>query len=438
MKNNIVKLLVIFIITGSLANASTLSLTHAYDLALKNSNKINSLDYQAKSSKENINQAKSRLYPQINFSTSYKKTIYKQNNASNTTIDQGLISASLTMSQSIYNKEINSKIKLEESRSKLYDINVQLAKEDLLRVITDTYINLLKSDSKLELLKANLKYTKTKYKEIEKKFDKNIANKVDLLQIKVQYNNAKLSLIKEKRNYIVYKSKLSQLTGDTSFILPNSNLKIPTIKSIEQLKNTIKNNDDYLKSLNIIQAKESINLSQLMLQNTKDSDSMRIDLDLSSSMYETDTPTTDAPYSNINQARVTLNIPIYNGGYAQSKILASKILKKSAVEEFEQSKKDIQIQYNENRSYFESSIDSILLYAETLEASKLYLESIQKSYDYDLKSISDLNDAYIKYYEIKYNYFDTLYEIANSYINLLIYTNNIKDLDLLDNIITTE
>ncbi|MDQ1245049.1 MAG: outer membrane protein, partial [Campylobacterota bacterium] len=47
----------------------------------------------------------------------------------------------------------------------------------------------------------------------------------------------------------------------------------------------------------------------------------------------------------------------------------------------------------------------------------------------------DLNDAKNKLYEVRYKYIENIYEMVNSYIGLLMVTDNFKDIGLLDKLV---
>jgi len=60
---------------------------------------------------------------------------------------------------------------------------------------------------------------------------------------------------------------------------------------------------------------------------------------------------------------------------------------------------------------------------------------VEKSFNAGLKSKLDLDDAKSRLYEVKYRFIENIYDLANSYINLLITTNSLENLKLVDRVL---
>lgn len=418
----------------SSANGEVLNFSRAYGLALENANQIRSSVYVSEAEKEKIKQEESQLYPQINFSTSYKKTEYESNPQKNMT-RQGLITYSLTARQSIYNPEVYARIDMQESRSKYSGIKVDFEKEELAQKLFKTYLDILKSRNRIKLLESYLEYNRSKLEELTKKFDMNMSNKMDLFQMRVEYDSAEIELDKEKKLFDVYDLKFKQYVGDIEYELPKIESDKILLDTIAQMKAQVLGSSDLEKSLKVKQAQAAVEISASDLESAKSGHLPKLILDASYSKYDTDTPTIDAPYNTIKYTMLNLNIPIYSGGYVSSRVDSSKLMLKAAGEDLEGAKKDVSVQYDESLAIFEASSESVWMYKKALESAELYLQAITQGYGYGLKSVIDLNDAKRKLDEIKYKYVENMYQLVNSYIGLLMVTNNFKELNLLDKLV---
>lgn len=416
------------------ANAEVLNFSKAYSLALENASHIKSSVYVSAAEKEKINQEESQLYPQINLSASYKKTEYESNPHKNMT-RQGLITYSLSARQSLYNPETYSRIEMQESRSSYYDVKVEFEKEKLAQDLFKTYLDILKSQNKIRLLESYLEYNRSKLEELTKKFDMNLSNKMDLFQMRVEYDSAEIELEKEKKLFNVYDLKFKQFIGDNPYELPKIESDKQILETIKEMKSQVSLNTDLDKSLKIKQAEAAVDMSAGELQNAKSGHLPKLTFDAAYSKYDTDTPTIDAPYDTIKYAMLNLNIPVYSGGYISSKVDSSKLMLKASGEDLQTAKKEVHVQYDEYMAIFEASSESVRMYKKALESAELYLKAINQGYDYGLKSIIDLNDAKRKLNEVKYKYIENMYELVNSYIGLLMVTHNFKELNLLDKLV---
>lgn len=422
----------LFFLSANLSQAEMLTFSKAYELALENAHKIKSTQFTSDVEKEMIEQEKSRLYPQVNLSAYYKKSQYTYNDSGRPDIDQGLMNYSLNVRQSIYNPEIYSKIDMQKSRGDYYETKLEIQKQELAGEVFSTYLNILKSQNKINLHEAYLVYNSSKLKEITKRYEMNLANKMDLLKMKVDYNSAKIGASKEKKLHSVYDLKLKHLIGDDSY-------ELPTINSSNSISEML---DKMLASVSVAkeplvvkQTKQGLSISKAEMSLANDGHLPKVNLTGSYSQFDTDDPTIDAPYDTIKYLMLTVDIPIYSGGYISSKVQTAKLRFKAQREELSRVQKDVIVQKEEYMALFEASIESVEMYKEALVSAELYVESVEQGYEYGLKSIIDLNDAKVKLYEVKYKYVENIYEMVNSYIGLSIVTQNFDNLDILDSLV---
>lgn len=435
MKSNRYK--ISLILAGMLfcnAEAEVLNFSTAYGLALENANNIRSAVYASESEKEKINQEKSQLYPQINLSTSYRKGEYETNPSGRIT-RQGLITHSATARQNIYNDEVYTRVDLQEARSKYSKIKVERQKEELAQELFKTYLDILKSKNRINLLESYLEYTKTKLDDLTKRFEMSMSNKMDLFQMRVEYASSQIELDKEKKLFSVHELKFKRYIGDVAFDLPDISSDKILLDAIKEMKNQVSSNINIENSYKVQEAKAALITADADLEYSKAGHLPKLTFDAAYSKYETDDPTIDAPYNTSNYAMISLNLPIYSGGYVSSRVESSLLMKKSAIEDLTNTKKEVTVAYNEYMVTFEASAESVSMYKNAIESAELYVEAINQGYEHGLKSVIDLNEAKNKLNEVKYKYVENLYQMVNSYIGLLMVTNNFKELNLLDKLI---
>ena len=437
MKNNTKNILLSSLLLACVnLSASALTFTTAYDLALLNASNIKSSSYLAEADKEKITQEESQLYPQINFSGGFKTSNYqyhKDFSTANKSIQQNQFNASLSLKQSIYTPEVYSRIDLQESRSKYSEVKVELEKEQLAQNVFNAYLDVLKSRSKIELLTSYLTFNKTKYNKILKQFEKNLSNKMDLLEMKVEYDTAKIDLAKEQKLFESYSLKLEQFIGDAEYTLPALKKSDQPILNMIDTMQTMVAGD--MNSLQITQAQVAAEISQKNIENASDAHLPTVTFNASATKYQMNKPDVTAPYDNVELAMININIPIYGGGYTSSRVASSKLEYKAALEEIKRVQKDVGVEYSYQKAIFNASVESVTLYRDSLASAALYVESVEQGYKYGLKSLIDLNEAKSRFYKVKYTYVENIYEMVNSYIALLMITHNFEGIKLLDELV---
>ena len=435
MKNS-TKFILSLLLSSNFLNANALTFTEAYTLALVNANSIKSSEYLAKSDKEKINQEEAQLYPQLRLNASYKLSNYQYHKdypSLNNHIRQNQFNANITLKQALYVPETYSRIDIQESKSTYSEVTVKLEKERLALNVFATYLDVLKSRSKIELLHSYLTSSKIKYTKVKKQFEKNLSNKMDFLKFEVELNNAKIELSKEEKFLDAYKLKFEQFIGKEKYELAKlKGSESSIIDMLDQMRFKIMGT---LRSLKVEQAKVAANISQNNIQSAKSAHLPSVTFDASFSKYEMNEPDVTTPYSHIEYAMINVNLPIYTGGYTSSKIASTKLEYKAALEELKRVEKETTIEYNHNLALFNASIESVTLYKDSLASTELYVKSIEEGYKYGLKSVIDLTEAKSKFYEVKYKYVENIYEMVTSYINLIMITHNFDGISLLDELI---
>jgi outer membrane protein len=427
MKSKIVSILFIFTFTIT-GNTKSITISQAYQLALKNSKELKASKYQIDANKEQLNQAKASLYPQIYFSSSYGKKSYGQR-------DSGRISTyALSISEPIFDVYKMSKIDIEKSKTKLDRYRFEIEKQDLVKRVLTLYMNILKSQNKIKVYNAYIKSKKKKVRLLNKKLSLKLSTKTELLQGEVDYHFSLMDLRKEKKNIRVNKLKLKHLLGLSSIDIPNINLDLIDKNIISQMETIIKNNNyKYISNLKIKESQAKVELSKKYLNSAKSEHLPTVNLNAQYSKINADPEVSSL--ENTKSISIQFQIPIYTGGATESRIEASKLSLNSAKTQLSQIEDEVKEEYEENLALFDSSINSFDLYKEALNSANKYLYSIEREFNAGLKSSLDLADAKSRLYEVKYRFVENLYDMINSYINLLIATDSLENLNIVDEII---
>lgn len=434
MKSSTIFFLFAFVSTLS---AEVLTFSNAYNMSLQNNNNIKSATYQTDAVKEQVNQEKAALYPKLDFSSYYTKNRYnRRGNNKKDIINQGLINYTFSLKQAVYNPTIYARVNIQESKAKLSYAKLDTSKAKLVQDVFSAYLDILKSNSQIKALQVYTNLTKAKFDALKKKYEMNLVSKVDVLQIKVEYHTAQIKLKKEQQKHDTALLKLKQLIGKGTYTFPKINVQKQISDTIEKMQVYVDNIKGNLQSN--LGVKEALISSQLTLQEMNNAYSghlPKVNINASFSHYNTDTPTIDYSYDSIAKVMLTLDIPIYSGGYVSSQVKSSKLRNQASEEDLIDAKKQAVLKRDEALNKFNTAIQTINMYQETFESAQLYYDAVKESFDRGLKSRVDLNDANSKLYKIKYQYIENISEVVDSYISLLIVTNHFEGIKLLDNLI---
>jgi outer membrane protein len=416
--------------------SDTLTITKAYELAIKNANELKSTNYQYKSIKESVNQQKAGLLPQVNLSASYGKNDYELNrrqDRADYSLGGDTKNYSLSITQSIYDKEMRTKVDLELVRSKLYKLKVNMLEQDLAKRVLASYLEVMRSLNKIELYSSYITHNKSMLDSIKSKFDMDLANKMDLLQMEVKYNSSKIDLQKEKELFKAHQMQLSHLIGGGNYSFPRIDFKKINYSKLQNMYTAVSSVDNGLLNLESQQALQGLELAKKEVAYAKSGHMPKINLEMRYTKYSQSDET--AYYDNTKLVALNIKVPIYQGGYVKSKVLSSRFNKLAAEQDLINVQSQIRVEYKKLLLHFNASLKSIKLYKEAYISAKVYMSSVNKGYKSGLKSIVDLNEAQSNLYDVKYKYMQNLYDMLDVYVGLLVITNSFNSLSLINDIV---
>ena len=421
------RLFLISLVLFTFSNAENLSISKAYSLALKNSKNIKSSGYQLEANKEQLTQIETGFYPQLYLSGNYGKKQYGRSGFGNS---RGY---TLSLQQSIYNPETLNRLDIEKTRIKLSTTEFQLQKQELSHIVLQLYIEILKSKNKIKLYDTYRASQADKLRLVQRKFEMKLSNKMDLLQGKVDYHFSEIDILKEKKLLKLNRLRLQHLTGQSEVTLPKPTFKPIETYILQRMKDSVDMEKERLSNLRVEQAQEAVHLSQQEI--TAASDGYLPTISLSAQYSKIVADKSVSSLENTKSIMLQLQIPLYQGGKTESKIAASKFAYSAKQEELLQVQDDIKEEYEERWLLFNTAIHSLILYQEALKSANLYLDAIQQGLDNGLKSIIELNEAKTKLYEVKFKYNENIYDMISAYIQLLVLTNHLENLNIVDEII---
>jgi outer membrane protein len=436
MKNNIIKIIFICLVFSQFIYSEMITPFEAYKLALDNSNELKAKEYQVLSKEEALNQYYARLYPTVSASINYNDTNYERNElirSSNPKVNEVSLDYMVSLRQTLYDHELYTKIDVEKKRNELYNIDYKINTQKLAGEVLSVYLEIFKSKNKINLLGSSIDYSQQKLRLMEQKFEMKLANKMDFLEAKVEFDRNRIELVKEKKIYDMNMLKLKQLINKEDIEIPVLDLDKFSTNVLNNISKFDFKEEDIKSNLEIVQAQLAIEMSRLEVKNAFSAHYPKLTFDARYTLYESDDATTD--YENYSRVAVNLEIPLYQGGAISSRVEEKRLLSNSAYQDLQAVEKDLKVKFAELKSQLKNSTESMSVYNDALLSAKTYEESINLGYKNSLKSIIDVYEARNKIFEIEAEYIQNIQNFIDSYVGFLILTDNLDDLSLIDTII---
>jgi outer membrane protein len=390
-----------------------LTLSRAYELALQNEPKLKASAFKTEAAKEYINQSKARLYPQVQGNVSWGRYEYEAEYL-RAPVKESYTSYALSATQPLYHPELWRGIDEARARESGARYQFQAEAQQLALEVAKAYFNLIRTYRNIELLASQKEYYETKFQQLEEMLKFGLTNRIDLLESKIHRDKAVTEWLTEQRRLQVAQMRLQHLINGPIRELPSFDFS-----SV--------NADELFKERSIWEAKLTSNPSLKLAIATRDLSRHQVaireyehypKIDLSLTRKETYTQDT-VSHKYDNQAIIQLSIPIYQGGYTQSKVRETLLLSESAQKELEYTQLETTLRFEELWADHELNAQSLVVLRESEKSAELFLDSVEKGHKAGLKSVVDLLEAKAKLFEIKRDTVDAGYALVDNYLGIL-------------------
>jgi len=413
------KFLLILSVFLSLLSAEKYSLEKLCQKGIENNPKIKSFAYKVSASNSFYNQSIDRIKPHFSIDGQVGQQEYSLKSGNSLQDFKGISHQyQFSLKQPVYRAKLLSAVTDAKEKIVLSKLLEDDEKAKLITQILQSSFELIKLKKTINILEQKEKILQKAYVNIEKKHALKLASKVEQYQA--------LSMLKQSQSDLV-------IAGQTyDHIL--FNLKLLTkLKNVEKYIKTLKFNMNSIqktfKKVNISNLKSKYNKNtrvKLERQTVKIA-KVQIDyrakerypnLDLVVSYGDSGGTIDTTVRQNDSRAMLTLNFPLYQGGYVTDRVEEARFLALSAQESAENVEMSIKISLEKKIQDIRSGIESVNAENIAVKASKKYFEAATESYKNGLGSLTDAYLAEADYHDnrlrliaVETNIFSSLAEI---------------------------
>ena len=345
---------------------------------------------------ENIDQARSALLPQIGASLDYSKSVGNRSGLQLITSGDGSQNlVNVTSSADNYGRTLSGRLdqsildlskwtalKSARATAKAGDANYEAAQQDLLIRVATAYFDVLTAEDALKFAQANEQALNRQMEQAQQRFDVGLSAITDVNDAKAQHDTAVASVITSQNTLDDNKEALRQLTNKEPGELSKLREKLPLDKPNPE-------NPESWVSVAVAQ-NPTLSSYQFQLeaanQNINTARAGHLPTINGQILYSKSPTWTDATSSRLNQSfhtntdswsttvGLSLNVPIFSGGYTQSRVRQSIYNRDAAQDQFELQKRLVE------RST-RNSYRAVLAGASQVEATRQAVVSAQSSLD---------------------------------------------------------
>lgn len=299
------------------------------------------------------------------------------------------------------------------SYKKAAEEGLKIARLNTILAVKENCYGLLKAEMLYEVQKEAVKRSEEQMSLAKARFDLGSASLSDYLKAKVQLVNDSLSLItyqnsvrsaQENLNYIL-RIDLNTLI-EVSAKLEHEEFE----KNLDQLmKRTLPNHPQ------MSQAKTAVNIARSSVTRARSYRFPSLTFGVGYDWRDTKFPDSWNKYTKVNDPwswgfRVGLNI--FDGLSITSGIRSAKAALRKEEENFEQTKKDLELEIRQAFLKVEEAEKKIQVTEDALEAAEQDLKLTQEKYNLGAASMLELLDANVSYKTVKNNQVEALYDYS--------------------------
>ena len=350
--------------------------------------KIKAQEFSFESSKENIKQVYSAIYPSIEMNLSKG---YKDEDSSSSTIstkeNRSPQDFSISLEQELYT---GGKFTAETNKAKnqllIEEENLRLTRYEVILEAALAYLEVLEKKKLIEL--NNLKEEKfmNDFESIELLVNVGTASQSDLVFAQSKLVQIAAEKIASVNNFNVTKANYKKVVGE---LLPDINLIEPKINKINFPNNFNNALDTAFKKnpvIKISELEESIAKYDIK---SKFADALP-NVSLDAEYQSTDNTVSKGSSSDTTEITAKITVPIFKGGKNISKIQQAKIIAKKVRYDLENKKNEVTHEVTESWTNYKTSETMLKAANINIEARKLMLEGIEQEAKLGMKSFIDL------------------------------------------------
>lgn len=435
MKKKLSTLIIAIATAITSANAQAEDLLTVYQQALLNDTVVLKAQAQYEIVKEDIDQARAVLLPQINASGSYtdgERESYNLGSTSTTEFNSLGYGASLNMQ--LYHHDSWLRLDLAEKSAHQSDLIYQVAKQDLIVRVAQAYFVLLSTKDDLAFAQAEKAAIARQLEQTKQRFSVGLTAITDVHEAQAEYDNAVTEEIRAENAIFSAEEELRVITNtyprDINILntdrfstsTPNPNSADAWQKAAEA------------KNLDLITAKVGIDISKQNIDVARAGHYPTLDFGASYNSIDGETDgllgNINAPDLNDYSVGVTLNVPIYSGGAIQSSVRQAQNRFVLASQDLMQTHRAVVRTTRNAYNTVVATISGIKAFEQSVLSAEKALEATEAGFEVGTRTIVDVLNSTRNLYNAKRNLSTTRYAYIQNVLLLKRAGGTITDEDI--------
>ena len=403
MKKTLSTLIIAIASAITSANAQADDLLTVYQQALLNDTVVLKAQAQYEIVKEDIEQARSVLLPQINLSGSYTDGETESFSGTITTTEFNSLGYGASLNMQLYHH--NSWLNLDVAKKSAHqsDLVYQIAKQDLILRVTQAYFALLGAKDDLEFAQAEKAAIARQLEQTKQRFSVGLTAITDVHEAQAQFDTAVTEEIRAENAIYNAEEELRVITNtyprDINILNTDRfSTATPNPNSADEWQQTAE-----AKNLDLITAQVGINIAKQSIDVARAGHYPTLDFGANYNSKDGETDGVNAPVLDDYSVGVTLNVPIYSGGAVQSSVRQAQNRFVLASQDLMQTHRGVVRTTRNAYNTVIATISGIRAFEQSVLSASKALEATEAGFEVGTRTIVDVLDSTRNLYNAKRN-----------------------------------
>jgi len=437
MKKTLSTLIIAITSAVTSVNAQADDLLTIYQQALLNDPVVLKAQAQFKVVQEDIEQARSVLLPQINFTGSYsdgERESYDSLGKSTTEFTSLGYGANLNMQ--IYHHDSWLRLDNAEKSAHQSDLTYQVAKQDLITRVAKAYFDLLSTKDDLVFSTAEKDAISRQLEQTKQRFSVGLTAITDVYEAQAKYDNAVTEEIRAENAIFQAEEELRVITNAypqnvSTLNTARFSTTLPTPNSANEWQATAE-----AKNLDLIAAKVGIDIAKDSINIARAGHYPTLDLGANYNSNDDERKSTNPllssndPALNDYSIGLQLNVPIYSGGAIASSVRQAQSRFVSASQDLSLTHRGVVRTTRNAYNTVIAAISAIKAFEQSVLSAQKALEATEAGFEVGTRTIVDVLDSTQNLYNAKRNLSTTRYAYIQNVLLLKRSAGTITDADI--------
>jgi len=385
-------------------------------------------------SKEDIDQARATLLPQVNATGNFTKSENDIDGLPSPSSKSESTSVTIRFGMELYNH--SSWLRLDNAKKSAHrsDVSYQAAKQDLIVRVTSAYFDVLSAKDDLDFAKAEKAAIERQLEQTKQRYSVGLTAVTDVHEAQAQYDNAVTSEIRAENSVFTAEEALRVITNVYPRDLNTLNTErfstsrpVPDSANEWQQTAEAKNLDLIVQKISVDIAKENINIA---------TSGHYPSLDLSGSFGQSDSDdlldSTNNSGGDSQSIGITLTVPIYSGGATSSAVRKAQSNYVAASQDLAQTHRNVVRNTRNAYNTVIAAVSAIKALGQSVVSAESALKATEAGFEVGTRTIVDVLDSTRNLYNAKRNLSSTRYAYVQNILTLKRAAGTITEQDLIN------